>query len=144
LFVGGSSLKIHYIKNDVEFFDPQPNLSLGWVEEKDKRTHYFLFVLTNASYVLRALYRPLNGLDTTLIKCNRPVDRDNFRTVPRWTKDVERIGGNDSKDPKVYRNVIVKSEGEGGGSVDIKLEIKDYADSELGEIIENPIAIELD
>lgn len=107
LSVGGMYIKIYYTKNAEDFVEPQVNLAVAWVEEKDDNTHYFLFKLcmfllfslinfiVTHTYVLSAKHAALNGLTCTLIQVNRnDVTNDNYRNVPRWKNGVERIGGN--------------------------------------------------
>lgn len=143
LSVAGQRLKIRYILHNEEFVEPKEDnrMAVAWLEEKDKNTHYFLFKLANAFYVLSAKHAALNGLATTLIKTTRDVNATNFRNVPRWQKNVERLGGNLSSNVHVYYNSILKTEGEPGKKVDIGLRINLYTENELGTI-ENPIVVE--
>lgn len=45
LFIGGLQVKIRYIANDAEVSLLSPELALAWLEEKDRKIHYFLFQL---------------------------------------------------------------------------------------------------
>jgi len=146
LSIDGIRMRVRYIRDDSEFEIPQEDdrLAIAWVEEKDRRTHYFLFLIGGISYVLLATHGNLNGLKNTLIKVQgRTVTRNNFRNVGRWKNDCERIPGNEANHIDEYSKRIPKTEGiDLGHKVDIHLKVDKLTPEQIGDTIENPIVVE--
>eukprot|EP00298_Acanthocystis_sp_HF-20_P029532 c8428_g1_i1.p1 GENE.c8428_g1_i1~~c8428_g1_i1.p1 ORF type:complete len:180 (+),score=4.05 c8428_g1_i1:61-600(+) len=149
LEVGQQRCKIKYVADDQEFQKTlntlQDNMAVAWVEEKDKKIHYFLFYSNGSKYILSAKHFGIKGFNCTFVR----VTRQNFtfeqvKNVNRWRNDAYQIGGNSSTDVHIYENTIVKTEGNAGGSLKIKLSIEKLSDSEVGGTIENPIVVEDD
>lgn len=124
LSVGGSLFKVQYTQLGSLAVEPPPcGYAVAWIERNDNRTHYFWFKLANVSYVLRAKYRALLGLDTSLIEIgeSRVVTLDNLTNSFKLTRGIKRIGGNMASDPFVYHKSITKQENSQNKRFDIQL-----------------------
>jgi hypothetical protein len=84
LNMGGRSLRLQYVDENHQITKDalQDNtLAIAWVEKDDRRTHYFLFSLQNAPYVLIANYFSRRGLQLTLKKIHRVGNLENYQNA---------------------------------------------------------------
>ncbi|PRP80681.1 hypothetical protein PROFUN_11640 [Planoprotostelium fungivorum] len=131
-------------ENDIVEY-PGDNDVVAWVEENGHRlNHYFWFKIRDASYVLRAVYRPNSGHDVHLRRDMREdLNWEKVRNTFKLSKAgiVENIFGNEAVDG-TYTKTLIKAEGENEGTpMRVHLETQVYSDDELGDTIENPIAL---
>jgi hypothetical protein len=146
LFVSGNLLFVKYENSDNEkVFKLLENGSIAWLEEQDKKTHYYVFKIGDQMFLLSAIYRGNKGISVDLVEVldKRLIGlqaltlselKTEVRKVGKWGKDINRIGGNNSVLVTEYSNILK-------GNITILVDVGFYSGEKEKAKYNDPIVI---